>query len=129
MTFFSKKTTAKVTPNIVTYGVLLKGLCSTGNSRIALNLHGQIADGTHDLSCVLQMNFICYSTLIDGLCKDGLILTRKCCFASLFQNDEQDMGNVVLQLMENSNFSYSARFINNGQRTLVGKFMQIFDSL
>ncbi|KAL9692030.1 hypothetical protein QQ045_012461 [Rhodiola kirilowii] len=29
------------------------------------------------------------------------------------------MGNVVLQLMENSNFSYSARFINNGQRTLV----------
>ncbi|CAM8907128.1 unnamed protein product [Rhodiola kirilowii] len=61
------------TPNIVTYGTLLKGLCSTGNSRIALNLHEQIADGTHDLSGVLQLNVICYSTLIDGLCKDGLI--------------------------------------------------------
>ncbi|CAM8904488.1 unnamed protein product [Rhodiola kirilowii] len=60
-------------PNIVTYGTLLKGLCTTGNSRIALNLHEQIADGTHDLSRALQLNLICYNTLIDGLCKDGLI--------------------------------------------------------
>ncbi|KAL9667726.1 hypothetical protein QQ045_002090 [Rhodiola kirilowii] len=46
---------------------------STGNSRIDLNLHEQIADGTHDFSGDLQPNFICYSTLIDGLCQDGLI--------------------------------------------------------
>ncbi|CAM8899301.1 unnamed protein product [Rhodiola kirilowii] len=75
------------TPNIVTYGTLLKGLCSTGNSRIALNLHEQIADGTHDLSGVLQMNFICYSTLIDGLCKDGLIDKEKELFLEMKKKD------------------------------------------
>ncbi|CAM8901608.1 unnamed protein product [Rhodiola kirilowii] len=71
-TMFHEMLDQGLSPDIVTYGVLLKGLCSTGNSRIAFNLHEQIADGTHDLSRVLQMNFICYSTLIDGLCKDGL---------------------------------------------------------
>ncbi|CAM8901559.1 unnamed protein product [Rhodiola kirilowii] len=76
-----------LSPNIVTYGVLLKGLCSTGNSRIALNLHEQIADGTHDLSGVLQMNFICYGTLIDGLCKDGLIDKAKELFLEMKKKD------------------------------------------
>ncbi|CAM8907124.1 unnamed protein product [Rhodiola kirilowii] len=71
--FQKMKTHLGCQPDIVAYGVLLKGLCSTGNSRIALNLHVQIADGTHDLSGVLQINCICYNTLIDGLCKDGLI--------------------------------------------------------
>ncbi|CAM8904387.1 unnamed protein product [Rhodiola kirilowii] len=71
--FQKMKTHLGCQPDIITYGVFLKGLCLTGNSRIALNLHEQLADGTHDLSGVLQLNFICYSTLIDGLCKDGLI--------------------------------------------------------
>ncbi|CAM8907125.1 unnamed protein product [Rhodiola kirilowii] len=74
-------------PDIVAYGVLLKGLCSTGNSRIALNLHVQIADGTHDLSGVLQMNSICYSTLINGLCKDGLIDKAKELFLEMKKKD------------------------------------------
>ncbi|CAM8901605.1 unnamed protein product [Rhodiola kirilowii] len=85
--FQKMKTHLGCTPNIVTYGVLLKGLCSTGNSRIALNLHEQIADGTHDLSGVLQMNFICYSTLIDGLCKDGLIDKAKELFLEMKKKD------------------------------------------
>ncbi|CAM8899266.1 unnamed protein product [Rhodiola kirilowii] len=85
--FQKMKTNLGCTPDIVTYGVLLKGLCSTGNSRIALNLHEQIADGTHDLSGVLQMNFICYSTLIDGLCKDGFIDKAKELFLEMKKKD------------------------------------------
>ncbi|CAM8930725.1 unnamed protein product [Rhodiola kirilowii] len=75
------------TPDIVTYGTLLKGLCSTGNSRIALNLHEQIADGTHDLSGILQLNLICYNTLIDGLCNDGLIDKAKELFLEMKKKD------------------------------------------
>ncbi|CAM8907367.1 unnamed protein product [Rhodiola kirilowii] len=71
--FQKMKTHLGCTPDIVAYGILLKGLCLTGNARIALNLHEQIADGTHDLSGDLQLNFICYTTLINGLCNDGLV--------------------------------------------------------
>ncbi|CAM8899379.1 unnamed protein product [Rhodiola kirilowii] len=71
--FQKLKTQFSCKPDIVTYRTLLKGLCLTGNSRIALNLHEQIADGTHDLSGDLQLDARCYNTLIDGLCKDGLI--------------------------------------------------------
>ncbi|CAM8901649.1 unnamed protein product [Rhodiola kirilowii] len=74
-------------PDIFTYGTLLKGLCSTGNSRIALNLHEQIADGTHELSGDLQLNLICYNTLIDGLCKDGLIDKAKELFLEMKKKD------------------------------------------
>ncbi|CAM8899404.1 unnamed protein product [Rhodiola kirilowii] len=71
--FQKMKTHLSCKPDIVTFRTLLKGLCLTGNSRIALNLHEQIVDGTHDLSGDLQLETRCYNTLIDGLCKDGLI--------------------------------------------------------
>ncbi|CAM8954714.1 unnamed protein product [Rhodiola kirilowii] len=93
--FQKMKTHLGCTPDRVTFGTLLKGLCSTGNSRIALNLHEQISDGTHDLSGDLQLDSICYSTLIDGLCKDGLIVIDKATELFLEMRNREISPNVI----------------------------------
>uniref|UniRef100_A0A7N0UU35 Pentatricopeptide repeat-containing protein n=1 Tax=Kalanchoe fedtschenkoi TaxID=63787 RepID=A0A7N0UU35_KALFE len=58
-------------PDEVSYGTLVKGLCATGNSEVAFKLHRLIVDGTSFFGGDVQVNCICYSTLIDGVCKDG----------------------------------------------------------
>uniref|UniRef100_A0A7N0USH9 Pentatricopeptide repeat-containing protein n=1 Tax=Kalanchoe fedtschenkoi TaxID=63787 RepID=A0A7N0USH9_KALFE len=74
-------------PDVVAYGTLLKGLCSAGNSRMAVNLHERIVGGTFGCVADLQPDVICYNTLIDGLCKDGFVSKAKELFHEMREKD------------------------------------------
>lgn len=55
-------------PDIVTYGTLINGLCRTGNTRLALQLHHEMATGDCNSSTTKpKPNVFCYSTIIQSL--------------------------------------------------------------
>lgn len=64
-------------PNTRTWGILTHRLCKNGYSGYAVQLHRKFGSGT-DMSWLgFQADLVCYSTLIDGLCKDGLVYEAK----------------------------------------------------
>ncbi|KAK6135965.1 hypothetical protein DH2020_030303 [Rehmannia glutinosa] len=63
--------------NVVTYGIVIDGLCKAGNTAMAIELLRVMEKG----SC--KPNIQIYSTVIDGLCKDGMIDSALKLFAEM----------------------------------------------
>ncbi|PQQ00949.1 pentatricopeptide repeat-containing protein [Prunus yedoensis var. nudiflora] len=55
-------------PDVVTFGTLIKGFCMTGNNSAAIQLLRRMEEG----AC--KPDLVVYSTIIDSLCKDTLVI-------------------------------------------------------
>ncbi|KAK4858823.1 hypothetical protein QYF36_022628 [Acer negundo] len=71
--------------NMITFGSrptglhlgLINGLCRTRNTSAALKLHEQTVKGNGENGVICRPNIVSYNSMIDGLCKDGLINKAK----------------------------------------------------
>lgn len=55
------------------FGSLINGLCQSGNTTALLKLHEELVNGTGEFGVICHLNVISYSSIINGLCKDGLV--------------------------------------------------------
>lgn len=58
-------------PDIITYGTLIKGLCQTGNTILALSLHEEMINRNDKSGVICKPDVVTYGRIIDGLRKDG----------------------------------------------------------
>ncbi|KAL5789882.1 hypothetical protein ACOSQ2_004770 [Xanthoceras sorbifolium] len=57
--------------------MLINGLCQTGNTSLALKLHEEMVKGISESGVICKPNIVNYVSMIDSLCKYGLIVKAK----------------------------------------------------
>ncbi|KAL3517655.1 hypothetical protein ACH5RR_020244 [Cinchona calisaya] len=60
-------------PHSKTWGTLINALCWSGYSEKALELHRKMRSVTAVSGLMFKSNLVCYSTIISGLCEEGLV--------------------------------------------------------
>ncbi|KAJ0742504.1 putative tetratricopeptide-like helical domain superfamily [Helianthus annuus] len=67
-----------------TYGALISGLCRAGDIDTAIRLHDDVVNGKMGcLGFVCKPSGVCYSVLIDNLCKNGRVSKAKELFTEM----------------------------------------------
>ncbi|XP_031257991.1 pentatricopeptide repeat-containing protein At1g12300, mitochondrial-like [Pistacia vera] len=73
MELFKKMAVFAVRPDALMYWTLIKRLCQTGNTSVVLRLHEEMVAGNGEGGVICKPDIISYGSIIDGLCKDGLV--------------------------------------------------------
>ncbi|XP_031257988.1 putative pentatricopeptide repeat-containing protein At3g16710, mitochondrial [Pistacia vera] len=73
MELFKKMAVFGVRRDALTYWTLIKRLCQTGNTSIVLRLHEEMVAGNGEGVVICKPDIVSYGSIIDGLCKDGLV--------------------------------------------------------